>query len=356
MIDAIYFDGLSTRRNPVTLIIHKRVIVMRGEGIRRNARLSQVNISERLEHAPRILRFADGATVEIADRRFEKMLRANRYRESTVVKWQQNWPFSLLALITLVVVLIGAYQWGLPWAADEIAQHLPPSLEQKLGDESLVQLDKHLMQPSNLSVEAQARLKNSFARMKQPHGDKTHYRLEFRSSKIGRDGRALLGPNALALPNGVIVMTDELVTLAGDDHAVLGVLSHELGHVRHHHSTRRLLQGMGVGVVINFLIGDVSSALATIPTFLLDQSYSRDFERESDQYAIDMMRKNGLPLSPMAELFAMMGDERERRDDRVKPRRSTKSKKTRAASMDYLSSHPSDEERIATLRAADGKR
>jgi Zn-dependent protease with chaperone function len=254
------------------------------------------------------------------------------------------------------VVLIGAYQWGLPRAADEIAQHLPSSLEQKLGDESLVQLDKHLMQPSNLSVEAQARLKNSFARMKQPHGDKTHYRLEFRSSKIGRDGRALLGPNALALPNGVIVMTDELVTLAGDDHAVLGVLSHELGHVRHHHSTRRLLQGMGVGVVINFLIGDVSSALATIPTFLLDQSYSRDFERESDQYAIDMMRKNGLPLSPMAELFAMMGDERERRDDRVKPRRSTKSKKTRAASMDYLSSHPSDEERIATLRAADGKR
>jgi Zn-dependent protease with chaperone function len=339
MIDAIYFDGLSTRRNPVTLIIHKRVIVMRGEGVRRNARLSQVGISERLEHAPRILRFADGATVEIADRKFDKMLRANRYR------------------ISLVAVLISGYQWGLPWAADEIAQRLPPSLEQKLGDESLVLLDEHLVQPSKLNPADQARLRNLFAGMKQPHGGKTHYRLEFRSSKIGRDGRALLGPNALALPNGVIVMTDELVTLARDDHAVLGVLSHELGHVRHHHSTRRLLQGMGVGVVVNFLIGDVSGALAAVPTFLLDQSYSRDFERESDQYAIDMMRANGLPLSPMADLFASMGDEREHRHDRAgKPRRSTKSKKTRAASMDYLSSHPSDEERIATLRAADGKR
>jgi Zn-dependent protease with chaperone function len=349
MIDAIYFDGLSTRRNPVTLIIHKRVIVMRGKGVRRNARLSQVEISERLEHAPRILRFTDGATVEIADRKFDKMLRANRYRESAVVNWQQNWPLSLLALITLVAVLISGYQWGLPWAADEIAQRLPPSLEQKLGDESLVLLDKHLMQPSKLNPDDQARLKNLFAGMKQPHGGKTHYRLEFRSSKIG--------PNALALPNGVIVMTDELVMLAGDDHAVLGVLGHELGHVRHHHSTRRLLQGLGVGVVINLLIGDVSSALATLPTFLLDQSYSRDFERESDQYAIDMMRANNLPLSPMADLFARMGDEREHRHDRAgKPRRSTKSKKTRTASMDYLNSHPSDEERIARLRAADRKK
>jgi Zn-dependent protease with chaperone function len=354
MIDAIYFDGLSTRRNPVTLIIHKRVIVMRGEGVRRNARLSQVEISERLERAPRILRFADGATVEIVDARFDKMLRANRYRESTVVKWQQNWPLSLLALITLVAVLISGYQWGLPWAADEIAQRLPSSLEQKLGDESLVLLDKHLMQPSRLNPADQVRLKSLFAGMKQPHGDKTHYRLEFRSSKIGPDGRALLGPNALALPNGVIVMTDELVTLAGDDHAVLGVLGHELGHVRHHHSTRRLLQGMGVGVIVNFLVGDVSGALAAIPTFLLDQSYSRDFERESDQYAINMMRANNLPLSPMADLFGRMGDEREHRHERAgKPRRSTKSKKTRVASMDYMSSHPSDEERIATLRAAD---
>lgn len=40
MIDAIYFDGQSAQRNPVTLIIHKRVIALRGEGIRRNARLS----------------------------------------------------------------------------------------------------------------------------------------------------------------------------------------------------------------------------------------------------------------------------------------------------------------------------
>lgn len=353
MIDAIYFDGQSTRRNPVTLIIHKRVIALRGEGIRRNARLSQVDVSERLEHAPRIIRFADGATVEIADANFDKMLRANRYREPRITQWQQNWPLSLFALIALVIILISGYQWGLPWAADRIAQHLPASFEKKLGDEGLALIDKHYMQPSRLSPAEQARLRNLFAQMKQPHGDKTGYRLEFRRSQIG--------PNALALPNGVILMTDELVAMAGNDHAVLGVLGHELGHVRHHHSTRRLLQAMGVGIVVNFLVGDVSSALATIPGFLLDQKYSRDFERESDQYAIDMMRINRLPLSPMADLFEKMGEEREYRsfnaskEGERRNRRRTNADKKRNASMDYLSSHPSDEERIAKLRKADGK-
>lgn len=169
------------------------------------------------------------------------------------------------------------------------------------------------MLPSKLSQEEQARLRNWFAKMKQPHGDKTNYRLEFRSSRIDPAGHPVLGPNALALPNGMIIMTDELVVLAQDDHAVLGVLGHELGHVRYRHSTRRLLQAMGVGVVVNFLIGDVSSVLAGVPSFLLDQKYSRDFERESDQYAIAMMRANRMPLSPMADLFEKMGDEREYR-------------------------------------------
>lgn len=347
MIDAVYYDGLSTRRQPVTMVLHKRVAAIRGDGLRQNFRLSKLLISERLERAPRIIYLPGGACLHVSDPGLDAMLAANGYRDGRVVQWQQNWHLSLAALVSLLAILIAGYQWGLPWAADRIARHLPASLEKRVGDEQLKLIDEQFMAPSKLIAADQERLRQRFAAMKQPRGEQTAYRLEFRHSKIG--------PNAFALPNGVILMTDQLVMLARNDEAVLGVLAHELGHLQRRHSLRRLLQAIGVGVVVNLWIGDVSAILATVPTLLLDQKYSRDFEREADQYAIDMMRANRLPLTPMAQLFEKMGRVDSHRHDENEDGRP---KKQRAGGeeeslLEYFSSHPSDVERIGKLRNAD---
>ncbi len=366
MINATYFDGQSSRRQPVELLIHKRIVAIVGPDVRRSVRLSQIDVSEPLEHAPRILRLPGGAFLESSDPGLARLLRKNGYREPRVVRWQRNWPLSLLALIALLALLVAGYQWGLPWAADTVAQHLPASIERKIGDGELRLIDNVYMEASRLDEAEQARLRAMFAKLRQPRGERTPYRLEFRYSKVG--------PNAFALPNGVIVLTDQLVTLAQDDAAVLGVLGHELGHLQRRHALRRLLQAAGVGMVVNLMIGDVSSALATAPAFLLDQKYSRDFERESDQYAIDMMRANGVPLSPMAQLFEKMAAGREHAqtadagqqeaqgdgdgdegDAQPDLRRRPGQRGRRVKQADYLSSHPSDDERIARLRAADAK-
>ncbi|TCS36217.1 Zn-dependent protease with chaperone function [Paucimonas lemoignei] len=357
MIDAIYFDGQSSRRQPVTLIMHKRVVAMRGEGIKQSHRLSRLRLSERLEHVPRILYMPDGGSVHVSDPRLDKMLAANGYRESRVVGWQRNWMLSLLALVAVVALLLSGYQWGLPWVADQVALHMPAALEKKIGDGQLKLLDKSVMAPSELDPVVQARLQRLFADLKQPRGEKTDYRLEFRRSHIG--------PNAFAVPNGVIVMTDELVKLAENDQAVLGVLGHELGHLQRRHSLRRLMQALGVSVLLNVWVGDASSVVATVPTVLLDQKYSRDFEREADQYAIDMMQTNGIPLEPMAVLFERMekyasrngeASHRHEQDAKGEGRRS-KSRKDEEEEepepLDYFSSHPSGGERVAKLRAAD---
>lgn len=354
MIAANYFDGQTTQRQPVTLLIHKGILVVSGDSVRRSVRLSKVYVSEPLQHAPRMLRLPDGGCIECSDPGLRKLLRKNGYREPPVVRWQRNWPLSLFALIALLAVLIAAYQWGLPWAADTIAKNLPASLEKKIGDEQLTLLDAGYMEASRLDEPEQARLRRLFAELKQPRGDKTAYRLEFRYSAMG--------PNAFALPNGVIVMTDQLVALARDDRAVLAVLGHELGHVQHRHGLRRLLQALGVGMLVNLFVGDVSSVLAAVPTFLLDQKYSRDFEREADQYAIEMMRENGVPLTPMADLFEKMAavDDDDADDDAEEESEDTSDRRSRGKPrgsdvFDYLSSHPGDDERIARLKAADVK-
>jgi Zn-dependent protease with chaperone function len=361
MIKGIYFDGQTTRRLPVEIAMKKRVLGIRGDGLLQQHRLSKLAISERLEDAPRIIYFPDGGCVHIKDRKLNALLAANGYREPRVVEWQMNWLRSLFALVSLVVVLVSGYQWGLPWAADQVAQHLPRSLEEKIGEGELALIDKEMMAPSRLDTADQERLRKLFGDLRQPNGDRTAYRLEFRHSNVG--------PNAFALPNGVIIMTDELVMLARNDQAVLGVLGHELGHLYRRHALRHTLQALGVAAVMNFWMGDVSSALTVLPTFMLDQKYSRDFEREADQYGIDMMHANGVPLSPMAALFEKMHTVAEAQDDKRKSVRTDEDdendededqdrsgkKKTRRAMPEYFSSHPADDERIARLRAADRK-
>lgn len=374
MIDAIYYDGMSSRRYPVTVVIHQRVVAMRGEGLHRSVRLSTLDVSERLQHAPRILRFPDGGFIEASDhRRLDQMLAENRYAAPRVVRWQNNLPLSLVALVGLLAILVSAYQWGIPLAADTLAQHLPPAIEQKIGDQSLAMMDQDMLKPSRLAAADQARLRARFMALQQPRGETTPYRIEFRASRVG--------PNAFALPNGVIVMTDELVQAAGNDDALLGVFSHELGHLQRRHSARHVLQALGVGVVLNLWIGDVSSALVAAPAILLEHKHSRDFEREADQYAIDMMLANGQPLAPMAALFESMAagrpaaggsdrhtaasqpdstapdDEDENGEGATGDRRDQKRRpEARRAPPDYFSTHPSDAERIAKLRAADRKR
>lgn len=51
------------------------------------------------------------------------------------------------------------------------------------------------------------------------------------------------------------------------------------------------------------------------------------------------LHANQLPLAPLAELFEQMGDDSQRCDD-----------------ADYMSSHPSDAERLARFRQADAGR
>lgn len=348
MIEGIYFDGQSTRRLPVEMAMLKRIVAIRGEGLLQKHRLSKLVVSERLAHAPRIIYFPDGGCVHITDRRLDAMLRANGYCDSRVVEWQQNWLRSVLALIGLVTTLITGYQWGLPWAADTLAQHLPTSLEKKIGDEQWKMINGTWMASSRLDTVDQNRLRQKFAAMTQPHGHKTAYRLEFRNSKIG--------PNAFALPNGVIVMTDQLVMLARNDDAVLGVLGHELGHLQRRHSLRRMVQAVGVGVMVNLWVGDVSSLLAALPAALLDSKYSRDFEREADKYAIDMMRANRLPMEPMAQLFEKMHAVSHAQPERKPAEPDGKEHRRDQEQRDmneYFSSHPADDERIKRLRAAD---
>ena len=81
------------------------------------------------------------------------------------------------------------------------------------------------MEPTKLPQADQQRIRDNFAALRRPDDPGHHYQILFR--KGGR-----LGANAVALPGGTIVVTDELVKLIGTGAGMMGVLAHEAGHVR----------------------------------------------------------------------------------------------------------------------------
>lgn len=325
IVAALYFDGKSSRHHSVLLTVREQVAVVSGD-IQRECAISDLRVSERFRNARRKVTFPDGAYLEILDpAAFDALLARTGYQDSLVVRVQQSWRGTMAAFAVTAAILVLGYLYGLPAAANLAAKALPVNVERMIGRETLSFLDKRMLSPSTLPPARQQAIAGRFRNLVTPAEGAPAYEIIFRKSRIG--------PNAFALPSGHIVLTDELVHLVDNDDAVMAVLAHELGHLHERHLTRRLIQGSMIGAAATLLFGDVSSVIANIPTVMLDLKYSRDAEREADDYAIAMLKKNGISVSALIHVFEAL--EKEPGDH-----------------SPYLSSHPPASERIARIRGA----
>jgi Zn-dependent protease with chaperone function len=335
-----YLDGTTSRRRQVTLRVDDGHAVVEGADIARREPLGRVRVSERMGSAPRLVSFADGAFCEVRDHAaLDALLGATGFRESFVVRIQSRWSWVAGALAACVAVVATAYVFVLPWGAELAAAQVPPSALAKLSEQTLEVLEGRFFAPSTLPADRRDALTRRFARMVTPDGDQVPHELLFRSSPA-------IGPNALALPSGTIIVTDELVALAGGDDEILAVLSHELGHVQRRHGVRKALQSTVVGLVATWYLGDISSLAAAIPAALLDARYSREMEAEADAYGARMLRANGLSPTLLATML-------ERLEGSRRPEGSPAAndeKKDGDGVRGYLQSHPATEERIRALR------
>jgi len=341
-----YYDGRTARRHPVDISIENGMLSVAGAGIRRREPLDQVRISERLGNAPRLLSFADGAYCEVRDHAaLEAALQSEGHLPGLVDRLQRSWRAALLALVACIAVAAAAYRWGLPFAAEEAAQHMPPGVARQLSESTLRALDGFWLQPSKLPAARREALAQGFAALRAPGDSAQSARIEFRSSPK-------IGPNAFALPDGRVVLLDELVALAANDEEIEGVLAHELGHVHYRHGLRMLLQGSAVALAMTAWFGDVSTLLAGVPTALLQTRYSRDFEAQADDYAADMLLANGIRPSRLADMLQRLSQQRR---DKAGGGSGGGKVQQDEQEHDYLSSHPATAARMQRLRAADAR-
>jgi Zn-dependent protease with chaperone function len=334
-VAAQYFDGRSARAHAVVLTLCEGVLRVEGGEVSRSAPLAALRLSEPMGRAARLISFADGAHLEVRDHAaFAGLLAASGHRDAAVVRWAFQPPMVGAMLAALVLSLWLMWQYGLPWASRIAAPHVPDAALSAMSDQTLAWLDHSLTRPSTLAPERQQSLRDALQSAAMTDGLPVRHTLLFRAG-------GPLGANAFALPDGTLIVTDELVALADGDDGVLAVLMHELGHVHRRHGVRLLLQGSATALVMVWYLGDVSSLLAAAPTALLQASYSRAMEREADDFAASMLSAYGQSPGLLADML-----------DRL-ARAHGRAAAAPGGAMDWLSSHPDTAERIARLRAGD---
>lgn len=344
-LDAFYFDGHTSQRHAAFLAVQEGRLLFRGPEGEQTFALKELQISEPQGTAPRTMRFPDGGTCEIPQgAALTALLDDLGYRESLTVRMQKRWGWSFFALILVTLTMLSGYRWGLPLFAEATAPMVPTSSLVRLSNGSLRQMEKAgYLYPSQLPYAQRQKLSSAFFLMAGHDPELAHYGenltlLFYRGPKIG--------PNAFALPGGQIVLLDELVELIGDDEKTLAILAHELGHVSHRHGTRQLIQSSVVSAFAAAYFGDVSSIATILTTMVLESSYSRDMEREADDYAAQLLiqhEKSPILLAEALEHLENSFRKRSHRDD------------DDDVSSGWLDSHPGTQERIARLKTAQAR-
>lgn len=238
----------------------------------------------------------------------------------------------LWLLAGLLLFLYALIRFVIPTLGDWAAGWVPKSFEQTLQGPVAASLAAQGFGPSALPQARQQHYRALFDGLLADLPDKANYKLEFKSFSV---------PNAFAMPGGLVVFTDPMFDLLGDDAEFVAVAAHEIGHVEQRHIVRNLMRASTMTLLFALIAGDVGSAVAladSVPGILLSSAYSRDFEREADRYAFGVLKRHG--HSP-AELGEFLGRLAQQTGGDQMP-----------GVLVYASSHPATQERIDAAKEA----
>ena len=333
-----YFDGRVSVRKAVVVSVTAATLEVRGEGMALSFPLYAIDVTSGVGDIRRFIKLPDGGMCDVDIPAFLERVRAAQGKgtgPSLVHRWERSMAYVALALALTAAIVAAGVRWGVPALAKRVAFAVPIEAEARMGKESLAILDRFVFGPSGLPQARRKKLRWLFADVGRAAGLDAGSRLEFRKGKG-------IGANALALPDGIVVITDEMVRLARNDDEIAAVLAHEAAHVRGRHNMRHILQNSMTVLIVAAVTGDVasiSSLASTVPTLLIDARYSRDFEREADAAVAVYLWRRRIPLRRYADILGRLQAELDRKAPGDPP-----------PLKNYLSTHPPTGERIRSIQ------
>lgn len=146
--------------------------------------------------------------------------------------------------------------------------------------------------------------------------------------------------NAFALPGGRVVLTGKLIQNADSPEEVAGVIAHEIGHTAYLHPEASLVRNIGLQLLINLGTGGSGGdTLGNVAGLLTMLQYSRDAEREADEYAVKVLTGGSIDPKGLRHFFEKLN----------KKEWSIVTGKWKDLSS-MLSTHPGTKERIEFIK------
>ena len=326
---AYYYDGKKSQQKKIIIEYNDldNLLILHFDKIKKKIPVKNILLMPQVGNSIYKLEFSGGDICEIIPNNFTdafiKSLNISS-RHNLIYKIESNLKLVIFFTFSVILIAYASFQYGIPIVAKKISQVIPLNSNDIITENILKTLDKKVFTESTV----EELKKKKYKKFLNDIISKNNLEYKYDFNLIFRKGNAI-GANAIALPSGTIIVTDELINIIQDDRELLAILAHEVGHIVERHSLRQIIQGGFFGVILTIIIGDtsyISAIAASIPVFLTEQHYSRSFELEADLFAYRYLKKNNISTLHFANIL----------------NRFTEKGRT----ISLLSSHPVTKERI----------
>ena len=245
----------------------------------------------------------------------------------------------IIILLTIIVLVIG-YRFLFISFSSTLVYFFPHNWEQKIGESTYKTLSKTLLEKSELPEKRITEIKDKSEKIFKHSGLYKNPEIKFNKSNI-------LGPNALALPGGPIIITDDLVKLLKDDDLILSVIAHEIAHIKERHSLQQIVEITGLSSIAWMIFGLDESILEEIVFIGINiwgLKKSRDLEKDADIIALKLLEKSGMSKTSFLQAIEKLTNHY------CIATKIEKSVCMNEVKSGWLSTHPSGAERLEYLR------
>ena len=149
--------------------------------------------------------------------------------------------------------------------------------------------------------------------------------------------------NAFAMPAGAIYIHTATIVAASNFSELAGVMAHEIGHIVHRHTAENYNRArttgwvhqaavVGAGIAGGNAAAGAANLLGGLSAMAFINSYGRDAERESDEFAAELLPRAGIHPEGAWTFFETLKAE------------------GGSQTPTFLSSHPAPDERLEAAR------